>query len=292
MRPFIALILALFLSFSLSCSPSVDGVDSTRASALTPTTTTLALFPLVGQSNMSGRGILAGAPSDLTTPNSDIYVFANDYTWKLATEPVDSPTGQVDTVSKDTSAAVGPSMAFALQYLADHPGVQIGLIPCAMGGKTIHEWRRQSLVDSTLTPIRSNLYGSCLHRIHQAQAYGTVAGLLIYEGESDTRDPAVVAYAQPLNFAVQMETWVNIWRADLLDPDLPVVFAQLATTTDTSLVYWDEVKSQQATAAAWLTHTSMVTTDDLALNADGLHLTTASQVTLGQRFAAAMLSLE
>lgn len=270
--------LALFLAAAL-------------ASQVTPPDDLL-LFPLVGQSNMSGRGVLAGAPAALTTPNADVFVFANDYVWKQAVEPIDDAAGQVDTVSKDTSAAVGPGMAFALAYLAAHPGAHIGLIPCAAGGKTLHEWRRQSLVDSALVPIRSNLYGSCLHRIHQAQAFGHVAGVLMFEGESDTRDPAVVAYAQPFTFAVELVRWVEVLRADLAQSALPIVFAQLATTTDPTLVYWNTVKAQQAIARDRLGVAAMVVTDDLALNADGLHLTTTSQVTLGQRFADAMAALE
>lgn len=290
------ILLVSILALMLSCNSKTD-IDievNTSSSELVPPNN-LILFPLLGQSNMSGRGLMSAAPASLTTPNSSIFVYANDGTWQQAVEPIDSAVGQIDTVSKDSGAAVGPAMAFALAYLASHPGVNIGLIPCANGGKTIHEWRRQSLTvasNSTLIPLRSNLYGSCYWRIKEAEQSGTVKALLIYEGESDTRDPSVVYYSQPFTFADEFERFVTILRADLFDPNLPVLFAQLATTTDTSLVWWDLVKDQQEIAANRLGMTAMIKTEDLTLNSDGLHLTTASQIILGQRFADKLLNLE
>lgn len=265
----------------------------------------LVLFALVGQSNMSGRGVLAGAPSDLVTPhldslgNVDIFNFGNDYAWHDAVEPIDVATGYVDSTSNDgASAAVGPSMAFALEYVALHPGVKVGLIPCAKGSTTVHEWRRQSLViggsgANVLDPLRSNLYGSCLHRIHTAlneSAGSSLGGVLMFQGESDARPTTV--YAQPTTYAAQLVRWVKVLRADLDMPALPFVYARLATTTDATLTAWSTVKAQQTAGLPLLTHAGMIETEDLAIAADGLHLTTASQVIAGQRFAWAMTTIE
>ena len=260
----------------------------------------LVLFALVGQSNMSGRGALAGAPSDLLTPHLDtlgdvdVFSFGNDYAWHDAVEPIDDAAGFIDTTSNDgTSAAVGPSMAFALEYVATHPGVKVGLIPCAKGSTTIHEWRRQSLVDSTLTPIRSNLYGSCLHRIKTAlseSAGSSLGGVLMSQGESDARPTTV--YAQPTTYAAQLVRWIKVLRADLDLPGLPIVFARLATTTDATLTAWSTVKAQQTASVPQLPRVGMIETEDLTIAADGIHLTTASQVITGQRFAHALTSIE
>ena len=55
----------------------------------------MSLFILAGQSNMSGSGPLTPA-SSVTHPR--VFVFGNDYRWHLGSEPIDSPSGQVDHV--------------------------------------------------------------------------------------------------------------------------------------------------------------------------------------------------
>lgn len=259
----------------------------------------LVVFGFEGQSHASGRAPLASAPANLLTPhfdasgNVDVYTFGNDYQWRAAVEPVDSATGQIDSVSVDSTAAVGPAMAFGLAYVETHPGARVALVPCAKGSTTIHEWRRQSLVDGTLTPMRSNLYGSCLHRIHQALlAPGAVlGGIIIMQGDSDARPSTV--YAQPNTYADQVVRWVKILRADLDDPALPVVFAQLGPTPpDSTLTEWGMVKAQQAQARSRLMRVGMIVTDDLAVLSDGLHFTAASNVEIGRRFAEAMTAVE
>ena len=72
----------------------------------------LALFILAGQSNMSGRAEL---PDDQAL-DPQIVVFGNDYRWRVAVEPIDSPQGQVDAVSADMAddlARFSPGVAFA-----------------------------------------------------------------------------------------------------------------------------------------------------------------------------------
>jgi hypothetical protein len=74
----------------------------------------LRLFILAGQSNMSGRGDI---PQSVSETNSKIYVFGNDYHWKLASEPIDDPSNQVDKVSEDSKAGFSPSLSFATTIL-------------------------------------------------------------------------------------------------------------------------------------------------------------------------------
>ncbi len=77
---------------------------------------------------------------------------------------------------------------------------------------------------------------------------------------------------------------VSDFRSDLALPQLPVVFAQIGTTTFSSQAVpnWDTVKQQQRSVV--LPHTSMITTDDLPLQ-DEAHFTTASYREIGRRFA-------
>lgn len=239
----------------------------------------LQLFILAGQSNMSGMGEIPRSPET----NPQIYVFGNDYHWKLAKEPVDDPSNQVDPVSIDKPAGFGPSVAFATTLLKQNPGMVIGLIPCAKGGSLIDEWRR-NLNDTTL-------YGSCLKRVQAASVMGKVAGLLYFQGEIDAIDPKEHPQRTflPHKWADEFAVLVRDWRRDLNQPDLPVVFAQIGTNTAPErFINWALVKEQQQKVK--LPFTSMIKTDDMALG-DFVHFTTESYQTIGQRFAEAYLKL-
>ncbi len=241
----------------------------------------LRLFVLAGQSNMSGRGKL----KTQSAWHPHAFVFGNDYHWHIATEPIDSPLNQVDRVSVDDSpsAQFGPSLAFALSLIEKNPDLPIGLIPCAKSDTTLAEWER-SLDENTL-------YGSCLKRVRAASTMGQVAGILIFQGESDAKEPLRYAYQKPSanDYALKFSAFMKDWRNDLVQPSLPVVFAQIGTTTDSyAFVNWEIVKKQQAMIQ--LPCTKMITTTDLALG-DFVHFNTASYETIGQRFAQAYLDL-
>jgi hypothetical protein len=239
----------------------------------------LQLFILAGQSNMSGRGEIP--PEAESDPK--VYVFGNDDRWRLATEPIDDPTGQVDKVSEDENAGFSPAMPFASAILERRPDAPIGLIPCAMDATTIHDWE-QNASDSTL-------YGSCLKRVRAASEMGDVAGLLFFQGESDAlsprRNPDLTLY--PDQWADKFSAFVEAWRSDLGQPDLPVVFAQIGTNTRPNRYpNWRVVQEQQDSVK--LPFCKMIKTDDLALG-DTVHFTTESYRVIGKRFAEAYLEI-
>lgn len=240
----------------------------------------LALFVLAGQSNMSGRG---EAPDPERDPSPRVYTFGNDYRWHGATEPVDDAMGQVDLVSVDADAGFGPALAFATALIERRPDMAVGLIPCARGGSSIAQWRR-SLSDRTL-------YGSCLKRVRAASTMGEVAGLLFYQGEADAIDPALYGESElfPGDWGTRFAGLVVDWRADLGEPDLPVIYAQIGRQTAPEvLINWAVVREQQA--AVELPRCTMIVTDDLALQ-DAVHLTPEGYRIVGERFAEAYLAL-
>jgi len=240
----------------------------------------LQLFILAGQSNMSGRGDI---PQEESETNSQIYVFGNDYHWKLASEPVDDPINQVDLVSEDLEAGFSPSLSFATTLLEKHPEMVVGLIPCAKGFSSIHEWRRR-LSDHSL-------YGSCLKRVREASVMGEVAGLIFFQGESDAMEPSQYPdiTLRPTKWADDFSVFVSDIRKDLNVAELPVVFAEIGTTTaPDNFPNWEIVQEQQRKVQ--LPFVAMITTDDLMLK-DEVHFTTESYKIIGKRFAEAYLDL-
>lgn len=268
----------------------------------------LSLFVLAGQSNMSGRG----GPVDFPDTGR-IFLFANDYHWKVAREPIDDSDHQVDAVSVDANAGTGPGLAFASALAKAYPGKAFGLIPCAKGATTLFEWERR-LGDDTL-------YGSCLKRVQAASVMGHLEGLLFFQGEWDALDEggesgliapnwispgkhpgARVLYAKenlksrlsfnrpsPSAWTDMFADFVDDFRRDVRRPDLPVVFAQIGIQTKPDRYpHWDEVKNSQESVS--LPRVSMIKTDDMELG-DSVHYTTRSYVLIGERFADAYLTL-
>jgi hypothetical protein len=239
----------------------------------------LSLFILAGQSNMVGWAPLP----EIAVTNPRIYVFSNDYHWRLASEPVDDAYNQVDQVSLDRIAFFGPSMAFALASLEHHPQSLIGLIPCAKNASAIGQWQRD-LSDQSL-------YGSCLRRARAASPLGRISGILFFQGEADALDPVLYPDPEPNapEWSVLFTRFVTDFRMDLNDPNLPVVFAQLGTTSDpVAFINWELVKEQQSSIR--MPMAAMITTDDLPLM-DGLHFTAQSYRVIGERFAEAYWDL-
>jgi hypothetical protein len=239
----------------------------------------MALFILAGQSNMVGW-----APIPETQEiDANIYVFGNDYRWRVAAEPVDDPAGQVDPVSLDRAAAFGPSLAFASAIRSQQPEMVIGLIPCAKSASAIIEWQR-NLSDQSL-------YGACLKRAQAASPMGYFAGILFFQGETDAVDATLYPQFKPnpAQWSALFTLCVDAWREDLRDPRLPVVFAQIGANSNPGEgSKWELVQEQQR--AVDLPGVAMITTSDLA-TLDGLHFTTESYRMVGERFAAAYLAL-
>jgi hypothetical protein len=178
---------------------------------------------------------------------------------------------------------MGPGMAFATTLLAAEPDLIVGLIPCAKGDTSIHQWQR-SLGDDTL-------YGSCLKRIAAASTMGDLAAVLFFQGEADALDPQKFPERtlSAENYGEMFTRYVEDLRADLQQSDLPLVFAQIGShSAPLDFVNWRVVQQQQA--ALDLPCTRMITTDDLALM-DAVHFTSASYQTIGERFASAYLVL-
>lgn len=229
------------------------------------------VYILAGQSNMSGRGDIADLTPAERAPDPRIRLYANDGRWRVATEPLDDATGQLDAVSADPRAAVGPGLFFARAL--DRPVV---LVPCAKGGSAIAQWRPDTRTDT--------LYGSCLARARAAG--GRIAGVLWYQGETDARDTAAAR-----RWSAAFADLARAFRRDLAAPRLPFAVVRLADAParaeDTGRYPgWTIV--QDAQARLRIDCVTVVRANGLPRLADDLHLTTAAHRVLGVRLADAM----
>jgi Carbohydrate esterase, sialic acid-specific acetylesterase len=239
--------------------------------------TNLYLIALMGQSNMVGDGELSDLPPGFPSNHAKLWNFTNAYKWEPAKEPIDSPVGQVDVVSLDPRAGVGPSLALADAFVSAHPSTSVGLIPCAKGATSIIDWQKQQP-----TQPRSTLFGSCVNRIKAVfPADGTIRVVIFWQGGDDAKkqDDAVL-------WKDRFATFVDDLRAELGNPNLPIVLPILELQNKTArkkLPYWQIVRDQQRSVN--IPGVIKIETDGYERKEDGIHFTTRGQLALGAQLA-------
>ena len=244
------------------------------------------VFVLGGQSNMAGRGELAeradlcGLSAALPAEGRAIVQrLSADGLWEAAREPLHE---DIDTRK---TCGVGPGLVMAhrvAERLAESsslaPGTRIGLVPCAVGGTSIEAWKQGS-----------PLYRMMLERARLAQASRARAFVFVwYQGESDTQDAERAA-----QYESRLRELLNNVRSDLSMPALRMVLVGITGRSDlvphlervrsaTRRVYAELARAGRGTVA-------MVDAAPLELKADGIHLTSAAQGTLGRMLGDAVV---
>jgi hypothetical protein len=236
----------------------------------------LYLVALAGQSNMVGAGYVGDLPADFPKNGSRIWNFTNADVWEPAKEPIDSNENQVDKVSLDKVAGVGPALAMADAFAAKYPQVRVGLIPCAKSGSRIVKWQPYS--------ERSSLYGSCLYRQKQAEQQGKVRAVVFWQGGQDGKNKEAAEH-----WGENFKKMVTAWRNDMGDPSLPFILLLLKPGTKQTLEefpYRDIVREQQL--AVEMPYLTKIETIGYEYDSDDIHMTTAGQLALGPAIAAAL----
>lgn len=213
------------------------------------------LFLLIGQSNMAGRGKVEAQDQVL---NPKIFMLTKDLQWVPAKDPLhfDKP-----------AAGVGLGSEFAREVSKANPQMSIGLIPCAVGGTSLDQWKEGSA-----------LYKKAVERAKEAMKQGTLAGILWHQGESDG-SPALAA-----TYEERLTKMMNSLRKDLKAEKVPVVLGELSRGHNNN----DAVNEQLAKAAKTIPLCGLASTEGLE---KALHFNSASYRKLGARYAAEYLKL-
>ncbi|KAL9371056.1 hypothetical protein Peur_036196 [Populus x canadensis] len=235
---------------------------------------TKTIFVLAGQSNMSGRGgVIKDSHNNQKLwdrvvplecqPHPNILRLSAKLKWEPASEQIHA---DIDTKK---ACGVGPGMSFANAVRERITGV-VGLVPCAVGGTAIKEWARGE-----------ELYENMVKRAKESvKDGGEIKGLLWFQGESDT-STQIEADAYQEN----MEKLIENVREDLGLPSLPIIQVAIASGLDDN--YMEKVREAQLNIN--LPNVVCVDAKGLDLKEDHLHLTTESQVKLGNMLADAYL---
>ncbi len=215
------------------------------------------LFLLIGQSNMSGRGKVE--PQDQVV-NPQIFMLTKDLKWEPAKDPLhfDKPI-----------AGVGLGSQFAREIHKASPNTNIGLIPCAVGGTSLDQWK-----------ANGPLYDTAVTRAKEAMKHGRLAGILWHQGESDSGNPKNVA-----SYAERFSTMIAQLRNDLQAEKVPVVLGELIHGHKTN----DSINMALAAAVKIVPNSTLVSSEGLGKKA--LHFNGPDLRKFGERYAVSYLKL-
>lgn len=224
----------------------------------------LQLFLLIGQSNMAGRGVPEAADQQ---PQPHVWMLTKALSWVPARDPMH--------FDKPAVIGVGPGLAFAKRLVEAYPNMNIGLVPCAVGGSGIDDWRPGAYYD----PTHSYPYDDALRRARKALENGQLAGFLWHQGESDSEPGKAGVYEQKLTELVQR------FRKDLNAPNVPFVVGTLGDFVVNRNPNARTVNEALQRAIQHIPNSYCVVSAGLTDKGDSTHFDTPSARTLGQRYA-------
>lgn len=219
-------------------------------------------FLLIGQSNAAGRGFLAEA-DPIDTCDRRLKTLRNGR-WQTMFRPI-NPDRPFSGISFAES--------FAKAYADAHPGVDVGIIPCADGGTEISQWLPGGL-----------LFDNAVNCTLLAQRTSILKGILWHQGESDCSADKCSAYAE--RFVSIMDTL----RTKIGKNDLPILVGGLGdflsqyTASPEIMEFHPTINSILQNLGDSYRHCVFVSAVGLGANPDNLHFSATSLKELGKRY--------
>lgn len=210
---------------------------------------------------MAGRGELDEAAK---SSNPNILMLNRDGNWIPATDPVHFDK---------SLAGVGLARTFAEDYLIDHPGVTIGLIPAAHGGSPISTWEPGKYFDQT----DSYPYDDAIQRTNIALESGDIKAVLWHQGESDSHPGLSEIYE------TKLQDLIDRLREDIPLEETPILLGQLGQFEP-----WGKHTINVDTATQNIANEDpligYVSSDNLTSKEDNIHFNTSSIRLFGNRY--------
>jgi hypothetical protein len=245
------------------------------------------VFVVAGQSNADGRGAAAGLTGPLAKwarPQEDVRIA---YSCSSLRGPV-LTSGGFQPLRPGWSVAPGkarptmlPSNTFGPEVsfgrgMADRlKGKRVRLIKFAEGGTSLaKDWN--PAVKDRLYPAFLDFTGKSLKELTAGGHTATVRGMIWHQGESDAELPAA-------EYERQLTAFIARVRGDLGAPEMPFGIGEVIDNGKR-----DAVRAAQKATAEKIPGTFFVSAAGLTSHDGGTHFDAASQIALGERFAAGM----
>lgn len=214
---------------------------------------------IIGQSNMGGRGFASEVEK---IDNTNLYVLRNGR-WRAMYTPVnpDRVTSGVNLVE-----------SFARRYADEHPGVDVGIIPCADGGTSLNQWMPGTL-----------LFDNACNNAELASRTSTIVAVLWHQGESDCGQNSTPLYKGKL------QVIFNAFRERLGLGDIPFIVGGLGDylkdfPKPVFGEYYQQINAQLEEMAKEDALIGFASAVGLGANPDNMHFSAAALREFGLRY--------
>lgn len=218
------------------------------------------VFLIGGQSNSAGYG----KDTAYDPPELGVHLYRNRHQWDIASHPFHESSFNPGVANAEEGVSgTSPYLAFgkAFRKLSHYP---VGLIATAKGGMPMKKW----------LPGRGSLY---LNMVEQAKACGPIAGVLWYQGCSDT-DKKYTEYKE------RYYDMIEAFRKDLGYPVKFFTFQLNRQVNGFNDPGWGVVREAQRTASHDFEDLYILPTINCSLS-DAIHNSAHSCMLLGERMA-------
>ena len=245
------------------------------------------IFIIAGQSNCDGRGKagdLTGALAKYAQPQADVLIAYSCSSLRGPAltgggfQPLQPGWSVAPGKGKPTmlpSTTFGPELAFGRSMADRLPGKKVALIKYAEGGTSLaKDWNPDA--KDRLYPAFLKFTEASLATLKTQGHTFTLRGMIWHQGESD-------AALKAEEYQKMLIAFIGRVRADLKSPELSFGIGEVYDNGKR-----DSVREAQKATAKEMKGTFSVGADKLKTFDMGTHFDAASQIELGQRFAAGM----
>jgi hypothetical protein len=249
-------LLALLLS-GATASPIAA---AEAAAAGPPVREPLHIFLLIGQSNMAGRGKIEEQDRKV---HPHVWKLDQANQWVPATDPLH--------FDKPRIAGVSLGSTFGRIIADRNENIQVGLVPCAVGGTRIDQWAKGG-----------KLYTNAIARARIAMQRGELKGILWHQGEGDCGSQAKLDAYFP-----KLTQLVREIRGDLNAPVTLFIAGQLSRAWGDEKPVRKEfnIRLNRYSRHQTSPYFAAVLSENVSTKSDKTHFDAAGLRELGKRYA-------
>lgn len=264
MKNKLSFIVAISLLITIGCKHN-KLLDRTLRYSVSREIETKFLVVTTGQSNMLGVYTDGALP---IVPH--MYMYNYDGNLRPAQDSMTDPKfGTISAFTSDSANGAGPGRFFAKCLLDYFPKTEVTLVPTGRGATSITEWQPgQPLYQALVSQTKA-----------AEQKTGLKTNVLLYwQGEADD-NPIENVQA----WAGRFKSFVSAYRADIGNPDLPVIFVQIGDINNSQ-----RTQLREEMANVHISNCVMIKTDGVPQNAN--HYFVSGYEEMGRRFFDAYLN--
>jgi len=257
------------------------------------------VYLLGGQSNMDGRADARtqewespGRGNFLNAANSaayskehpDVTIYAANSlagTWKnqwLSLKPgFGSGSDLINGYYK-----FGPELAFGRKMADATPGHNVALIKYSVSGTSLRDHWNPDIPGTQYTTFKTTV-AAALAALTARGDTCAVRGMIWMQGEADSKFPTSTA-----DYEAQLKNFIGRLRLDLALPNMPFVIGEIFTDT---YIFRSQIRAAQLNTSNTYPYAGFATSAGLVCYDVNTHFDADSQITLGERFAEAMVTI-